>query len=89
MKKSSILFFLLGCLIAGTIANLAVERTDAQAASSEPAWANVNFTNHRYALIFFDKETGEIYSYAENGKLLEVWVIKELGKDLVKKSDIK
>ena len=71
MKHNSLLFFLLGCLVTAMIFNLAVEQTDAQvSSSSEPAWGNVSFTNHRYSYFFSDKDTGEIYSYAENGKLL-------------------
>jgi len=87
MKHNSLLFFLLGCLVTAMISNLAVEQTDAQvSSSSEFVWGNVSFTNNRYSYLLFDKDGGEIYSYAENGKLLEIWSIDQLGKNLVKKN---
>jgi hypothetical protein len=86
MKKKSLVVLLSGLVIAAVVITLNVERTDAQVnTSGEAAWGNVSFTNHRYALMFFDHETGEIYHYAEDGKLQEVWVLEELGKDLKKK----
>jgi hypothetical protein len=34
---------------------------------------------------FFDPDTGKIYKYSDSdGKLMQIWVLEELGKDLKK-----
>ena len=88
MNKNTILVFLLVFLIIGTLVTFTAERSDAQVGSSSGAlWGNVTFSNQLYNLIFFDHETGQIYLYSENGKLQEIWVLNQLGKNLVKKYD--
>jgi hypothetical protein len=48
-------------------------------------WGNITFTTYRYAFKFFDHNTGKIYVYAQDdGRLEQVWLLEELGKDLKK-----
>ncbi len=60
-----------------------------QAAAREPQqciikWRNVSLAAHQYGMRFFDHSSGKIYEYSESGELYGVWILEELGKNLVK-----
>lgn len=54
--------------------------------SEEPASdREIAFATTLGTLKFFDRTTGKVYKYSESdGKLMQVWVLEELGKDLKK-----
>jgi len=48
-------------------------------------WKHVQFSTHEYSIKLFDQQEGKIYIYNEgDGKLVGVWQIEELGRNLKK-----
>ena len=45
----------------------------------------VSFSADSAGIYFFDREEARIYKYSTQGRLLRIYVIKELGKDLQSK----
>jgi hypothetical protein len=85
-KKKQIILFV---LIFGLVAFVSAMNFPAFS-SGKQSWDNLKIFTYGDSIKVFDTKTGMFYKYNDNnGKILKVWQLDELGKDLKKVRPIK
>jgi hypothetical protein len=57
-----------------------------QKAHSQPALSgNISFAAESNSMYFLDRDEAKVYKYNIQGKLVRIYTVKELGKDLLLK----
>lgn len=80
VKESRILIFIIGFLCAYVLFSAFSRKVACQ--SMAPS--SLTFTAASDVIYFFDRENAKIYRYNTQGRLTRTYILKELGKELVK-----